>query len=153
MPDALAKCTHCGFVHSVLHCDVGEGQAYDMARRIYADTLPQVLVDSDVPDAEHWVHDFPEDIARPRFDFVGACMSEYAEILRTNAGKQTTSVVVTGGGGAGGGPWGCSGGGGSHPTPQAKPVVPEPDHGDDTSPFEIDFKRAQAYFLAQKFSW
>jgi hypothetical protein len=55
MPDALAKCTHCGFVHSVLHCDVAEGQAYNMARRIYADALPQVLVDSDLPDAADWL--------------------------------------------------------------------------------------------------
>jgi hypothetical protein len=136
MPDALAKCTHCGFVHSVLHCDVGEGQAYDMARRIYADTLPQVLVDSDVEDAREWL-DAPAGML-PR---IMAAIDARGRI------------IITGGGGAGGGPWGFGGGGGSHPMPQAQPVALESDQVDDTSPFEIDFKRAQAYFLAQKFSW
>jgi hypothetical protein len=100
MTDALAKCTHCGFVHSVLHCDVGEGQAYDMARRIYADTLPQVLVDSDVDDAADWL-----------------------------AGNIPAGVAVAALGSV------------------------EGDDLNSCNPFEIDFKRAQAYFLAQKFSW
>jgi hypothetical protein len=55
MPDALARCAHCGFVHSVLYCDVGEGISHDMARQICADTLPEVLVDSDVFDAADWL--------------------------------------------------------------------------------------------------
>jgi hypothetical protein len=99
MPDALAKCTHCGFVHSVLHCDVAEGQAYDMARRIYADTLPQVLADSDVFDAKDWLNEPPV----------------------------TAPIAALG--------------------------AVEANDPNDCNPFEIDFKRAQAYFLAQKFSW